>query len=302
MYLPAFGQGIGAMALESLTDEESSLAVLALREEHKAEVLNFLAERPIQTVFMEGFIRDNGLVSSLNRGTFYGCRDLQGRLEGVAMIGHFTLVEARTERALAAFARLAQSCPSAYMILGEADQIQSFWTYFARAGRTPRRVCRQVLFERQQLGDPLEAVAGLRVATPADLTIILPVFARMVIQESGVNPLELDPIGFHERWLRRVEQNRVWLWTENGRLIFSTTLMSETPEVIYLEGIYVDPDERGKGYGRRCLSQLSRSLLHRTKSLCLFANEQNEQAHAFYQKVGYRITGCYDTIYLHLEN
>ena len=35
-------------------------------------------------------IRDNGIVSSLNRGTFYGCRDLNGNLEGVALVGHAT--------------------------------------------------------------------------------------------------------------------------------------------------------------------------------------------------------------------
>ena len=60
---------------------------------------------------MAGFIRDNGVVSPLNRGTFYACRDVAGRLEGVAHIGHATLVEARSEAALSAFAHLAQRYP-----------------------------------------------------------------------------------------------------------------------------------------------------------------------------------------------
>lgn len=276
--------------------------VEALERKHESEVLDFLAARPTHTVFMAGFIRDNGLVSHLNRGTFYACRDLQGRLEGVALIGHSTLVETRSEAALAAFARLTQDCPSAHMILGEQDKVETFWRYFAQTGRTQRRVCREVLLERQLPIDAFEPVSGLRQATPNDLPRVLPVNAQMVLEESGVNPLETDPTGFQERWLRRIEQGRVWLWTENGRLIFSANIMSEAPDVSYLEGIYVNPDERGKGYGLRCLSQLSSRLLESTRSLCLFVNEQNRGAQDFYRRAGYIVCGLYDTIFLHLKN
>src|SRR6185436_20691196 len=64
-----------------------------LTDADEEEVLNFLSRRPIHTVAMVGFIHDNGLVSTLNRGTFYGCRNYEGNLEGVALIGHATLLE-----------------------------------------------------------------------------------------------------------------------------------------------------------------------------------------------------------------
>ena len=66
----------------------------------EAEVLAFLADRPLHTVSLTGLIEDNGLVSPLNRGAFYGCRNRQGQLEGVALIGHATLMETTTYRAL----------------------------------------------------------------------------------------------------------------------------------------------------------------------------------------------------------
>lgn len=278
------------------------MRVEALEKKHESEVLSFLSARPTHTVFMAGFIRDNGLVSHLNRGTFYACRDSQGRLEGVALIGHFTFVETRSEDALAAFARLTQECPSAHMILGEQDSVETFWHYFAQAHRTPRRVARELLLERQLPIGSFEPVSGLRQATPNDLPRVLPVNAQMVFDESGVNPLETDAQGFQERWLRRIDQGRVWLWTENGRLIFSANVMSEAPDVSYLEGIYVNPAERGRGYGLRCLSQLSSRLLENTKSLCLFVNEQNRGAQEFYRRAGYTVCGLYDTIFLHLNN
>src|SRR6266566_9267568 len=86
-----------------------------LIEAERAEVVAFLAERPIHTVVMAGLIRDNGLVSEHNRGTFYACRNSEGRLEGVALMGHATLVEARTRPAMEAFALTAQLCARKHM-------------------------------------------------------------------------------------------------------------------------------------------------------------------------------------------
>ncbi|HXI89661.1 MAG TPA: GNAT family N-acetyltransferase [Blastocatellia bacterium] len=302
MSLPVVGQARAAMSLKAPSDAGNWLAVQTLRAEHEAEVLDFLAARPVHTVFLAGFIRDNGLESELNRGTFHAYRDRQGRLEGVALIGHFTLVEARSEAALAAFAGLAQDCHSTHMILGEKDNAAALWSYFAQSGRTPRRVCRELLFEQQSPMAPLEHVSGLRQATSDDLPVILPLNAEMVCQESGINPLEVDPSGFELRWQRRIEQGRVWVWIESGRLIFNADVMSETPDVIYLEGIYVHPDERGKGYGARCLSQLSRDLLQRAKSICLLVNEEHQQSHAFYRSAGFTLSAYYDSIFLHLNN
>jgi hypothetical protein len=48
---------------------ENEVVTLRFTHEFEAEVLDFLSERPLHTVAMTGFIRDNGLVSELNRGT-----------------------------------------------------------------------------------------------------------------------------------------------------------------------------------------------------------------------------------------
>ena len=78
----------------------------------EAEALEFLAAHPLHNVYMAGFIRDNGLVSPFNRGTFYACRDEAGRIEGVALIGHVTQLDVRTERAMEAFARRESKGPN----------------------------------------------------------------------------------------------------------------------------------------------------------------------------------------------
>jgi predicted GNAT family acetyltransferase len=262
------------------------------------EVLDFLAARPVHTVGMAGLVRDNGLVSPHNRGTFYACRDRRGRLEGVALIGHAVLVEARAEGAAAAFARLAQRHPNAHMILGEGHTVELFWNHYAGGGQEPRRLCRELLLEQHWPVEVREAVSDLRLATPDDLETLLPVHAQMAFEESGVDPLAADPEGFRARCALRVERGRTWVARSRGRLLFKADVVADTPEATYVEGIYVAPAARGRGYGLRCLSQLTRSLLRRSASVCLFVNEQNAAARAFYQRAGYRQLGVYDTIFL----
>src|SRR5438552_2108809 len=111
-----------------------------LNNRHREEVLNFLDTRPVHTFIMSSWINDNGLVSSFNRGIFYGCRDTQGALEGVALIGHITLFETKSNAALTAFAKLTQSCASPHAVLGEGKKISRFRSDFTTNGGTPPRI------------------------------------------------------------------------------------------------------------------------------------------------------------------
>lgn len=266
---------------------------------HEEEALAFLAERPIYTVMLAGFIRDNGLESPLNRGRFYAFRDAGKRLQGIALLGEITTFETRTDDALAAFASRAQDVPSISVIIGEHERVETFWRCYAGDDETTARICRELLFELRQ-GAPQagEELPELRTATSDDLEMVLTAHADMAFKESGINPVKIDPQGFSQRCARRVEQKRVWVLTEASRLIFKADIIAETPDVIYLEGVYVNPEERGRGYGFRCLSQLGRTLLTRTKSICLLVNEQNTKAQNLYRKLGYEFRGRFDTIFM----
>ena len=281
-----------------LPEANVTVDISELTEDDHNEVLAFLAERPIHTVCLAGFIRDNGLVSGHNRGVFYGSRNSEGRLEGVALIGHATLIDARTSRAMEAFALVAQGFARAHMILGEKDKVEQFWNYYADEGQEMRLVCRELLFELRHAMQVREETQGLRRATADDLDRIAPVQAAMAEAESGTNPLEVDPEGFRARCARRIEMGRVWVLEEDGKLIFKTDILADTPDVVYLEGIWVNPTERGKGIGRKCLRQLCQDLLTRTKSVSVLVNEENQRAHTYYRMCNFKLRGVYDSIFL----
>lgn len=275
-----------------------ALSVRALRQGEETAVLDFLGARPLHTVYMAGFILDNGLVSPLNRGTFYGCQSSSGELLGVALIGHVTQIETRTPEALSALACAAQGCPSAHVIMGEQEKIRDFWSCYGEAGQPLRLACRELLLEQSWPVEADEESPDLRLATPTELELALPVQAEMAVNECGINPQDVDPLGFRERYARRIGRGRVWVSIKDGKLAFKADIMAETPQAVYLEGIYVDPRERGKGYGRRCLRHLGRRLLSSSRSICLLVNEKNTEAHSFYHRAGYKLRAYYETIYL----
>jgi predicted GNAT family acetyltransferase len=264
----------------------------------EAEVLEFLAQRPIHTVFMATLIRDNGLVSPYNRGSFYGCRNRHGKLEGIALIGHATIIEARTPSAVAAFAQLATHTEHAYLIRGERRTVDQFWQRYAAPAQRPRLICRELLLEKIDAQIDFEPVADLRPATVDDIEHVLNVNAFLAFEEGGINPFQRDPAGFRARATRRIEQGRVWIWMQNGKALFKADIVGDTPEMIYLEGIHVDQQNRSKGYGKRCLAQLSSVLLRRSKSICLTVNQRKADTVAFYVKAGFDFHGEYETIYL----
>ncbi|HEV7474636.1 MAG TPA: GNAT family N-acetyltransferase, partial [Pyrinomonadaceae bacterium] len=127
---------------------------------------------------------------------------------------------------------------------------------------------------------------------------VMKVNSELAQAESGTDPMKRDPEGFRSRTAQRISRGRHWIWMEDGRLLFKADIIADTPEVIYLEGIYVEPAERGKGYGSMCLSQLGRRLLQRTGSICLTLNATKEKTKNFYTKAGFALRSYYDTIYL----
>jgi ribosomal protein S18 acetylase RimI-like enzyme len=247
---------------------------------------------------MMSLIHDNGVVSPFNRGTFYGYRDLNGRLEGVALVGHATLMETISDRALAALAQVARECPTTHLIMGEKERVADFWSHYSEAGRRQRLACREWLFELTWPVETREPIVGLRQAQTSELELVMPVQAQLAFAESGINPMQVDPQGFRERCLRRIEQGRTWVVVENGELIFKADVISKTAEVVYIEGVWLREDCRHQNLGTRFMSALMRSLLEDTKSICLLVNETNESAQGFYRKCGFHFRATYETIFL----
>ena len=266
------------------------------------EVLSFLNNNIARTFGLVGVIRANGLVSPNNRGTFYACRDREGRLEGVALIGYCTIFETRRssseQTAIRTFARLADNCRDIRIVLGEEKPVENFWQHYPGNQRDFESHRYLLMVKQCSKNVGFEPVRELRRATQDDLNLVAAAHAQSFLEEAGTNKLEPDEETFFQRCAERIQRGQTWIWTEGNTLIAKAEVVTDTPEVTYLEAIWVTGSERRKGYGSRFVSQLSNTLLDQTESICLLVREENLQARGLYNKVGYKPAGSYKAIFV----
>lgn len=264
----------------------------------EAPALDFLARRPAHTAYLAGLIHANGLESPANRGEFYAYRNREQAIEGIALVGHAATFESASAAATHALGRRASRHAETVLIRGERGQVENFWLHYVERGRAAELTCRELLLELNGPAGPCAAGYELRPAVDGELEQVVAMNSALLLDERGSDPLKLDPEGFRERTLRRIRRGQVWVWAPRGAVIFKAEIIARTPEVVYLEGVFVRRDERGKGHGLNAMRRLSHLLLQDARSVCLFVNEGNGAAQALYRKVGYRPAGRYDTIYL----
>ncbi|MDQ3321438.1 MAG: hypothetical protein M3525_03110 [Acidobacteriota bacterium] len=176
-----------------------------LTEKERVEVLGFLAARPVHTVVMTSFIQDNGLEGAANRGRFYGYRNTNKTLEGVALVGHTTLIEARSADSLAAFALIArQSDAPIHIIMSDGKTAEKFWKTYAGDNRSPRLICSELLFELSFPYFELGCDWNVRLAEREELAFVAEAHAEVAFAESGIDPMLKDRDGFLKRALNLI--------------------------------------------------------------------------------------------------
>jgi uncharacterized protein len=275
----------------------ASAVTRPLAEEDKQLALNLLSERPIHNVIVAGWIREHGIDSPRHRGTFYGYWNNYGHLEGVALIGEICMFETCSDAALVAFAKRARDESSVRILFAEDIQLRKFWHSYKRRGQEPRVLCHELLYEKA--AEPLSTVelkSTIRKARPEELRQVAMAHAEMMVEETGQNPLDKDADGFHKRCAIRIEEGQTWVLIEKGELIFKADVVAETSEIVYVEGFWVNPRHRGRGYGRHCWQALTRRLLSNKLFLCGFVNDENLAAKTLYEKGGCRVKAGFDKI------
>ncbi len=282
----------------SLFPKNAGIDAEPLTEDNQQEVLKFLSLRPVNTVILAGWIRDHGIESPLHRGTFYGSRDANGDLVGVAMIGRNLLFEAFTEKAIEVFAKCARENPDVRMLFAEEEKLAIFWRHFRGETPMPQISRHRLIRSGGPIDDDVEIVNGLSIATRDELDQIVSAHAEMVLAETGVDPLVADADGFRMRCAQRVDQGRVCVWLNGGELIFKTDIVSVTPEAIYIEGLWVNPKARGNGHSTRCLASVCRQFLSGSNTICGFVDVEHELYNSLYRKAGFTEVDEYAKIYL----
>jgi uncharacterized protein len=247
------------------------------------QVLAFCGEDPIERVFLEDVAR-RGL------GRFAGLREGK-KLTALCHLGANLVPSGRD---VAAFADVVASSDPR-MLVGEEGAVTELWE--AVRGFLPEPIDDrpgQPVYVLEE--PPAPADSGLRPATSDDLDALVPAAAEAYREEVGVDAYARDPSLFEWRTRVQVEEGRSWVWREDGRILFKAEASAWTPQAVQLQQVWVEPDLRGRGYGKRGLADLCRLLLETTPAVCLFVRPENAPAIALYDSVGMRRTITYRSL------
>jgi GNAT superfamily N-acetyltransferase len=242
-------------------------------EPKRDQILRFCARDPVERVFLEDVAR-RGL------GRFIGAAN-DGELHALCHVGVNVVPSGE---GCGVFAReTVKAAPR--MLIGESRAVSELWDAAQAVLPEPRedRPGQPVFVIREP---PPPGDSKLRAATFDDLEILMPACAAAHEQELGMDPLRRDAEGFRWRTRSQIEDERSWIWVEDGVILFKAEASAWTPEAIQLQQVWVDPEVRRRGYGARGLSDLCRLLLEHVPTVCLFVRADNDPAIRLYEAIG----------------
>jgi uncharacterized protein len=247
------------------------------------QTLEFCAAEPVERVFLHEVARrgHGRLLATIEQ-------------ERVTSLCHFGAnIVPSGERASAFAAATARA--GARMIIGDEGAVTDLWDAASVDLPTPRE---------DRPGQPVFAIerppapggSKLREATKDDFDLLLPAAAATHEGEIGVDPMLTDAEGFRRRTRQQIDERRSWVWIEDGRILFKAEASAWTPHAVQLQQVWVDPELRNLGYGRRGLRDLIRLLLQRVPCVCLFVRADNPAAIRLYEAVGMERVGSYRSL------
>jgi uncharacterized protein len=191
--------------------------------------------------------------------------------------------------------RQGRRCSS---IVGPADQVGMVWSLLESAWGPPRDV---------RPHQPLLAISDppmiapdplVRRVRPDELEILYPACVAMFTEEVGVSPANGDGGSLYRaRVGELIAQGRAFARIEDGRVVFKAEIGAATSEACQIQGVWVDPALRGRGYANGGMAAVvAQAQASVAPVVSLYVNDYNTAARAAYSRVGFAQVGSFMSV------
>lgn len=201
-----------------------------------------------------------------------------------------TDLEVFAERALG----MPRMCSS---VVGAADLVLPLWERLDPEWGTPREI---------RDDQPLLSLTGyptiasdpeVRLVTMADLDAYFPAAVSMFIGEVGVDPCAGDDgRSYRRRLAALISARRVFARFEGERVVFKAEIGSMSRKVGQIQGVWVDPEWRGRGLGAVGTAAVAAAIARQGRISSLYVNGFNGAARETYRRVGFGQVGTFATV------
>lgn len=275
-----------------------SASLRLLTDHDRDEVLALCDRDPVSNVFVGARIRSTSADPSRLGGQLWGYSD-GGQLTSVCYSGaNLVPVEAGPD-AIAAFASRAKlqgrRCSS---IVGPADAVGDLWSQLAPSWGRAREV---------RAVQPVMAISGpspvrpdphVRMVRPHELDVLLPSCIAMFTEEVGVSPIGGDGgAAYRARMADLISSGRSFARIEpDGHVTFKAEIGAVTPYACQVQGVWVPPEDRGRGHAVRGMAAVVQWALHLAPTVTLYVNDFNIPARAAYVHAGFAQVGTFMSV------
>lgn len=271
-------------------------SVRELADSDRDSAIAFLSRQPLLNIYLIGRIEDEGIaaIAPMIEVRHYGqpvCITTTGSNIVLAADPDADAETKSMALRIVGEKLLTQPIP-VRAIISEVDLLEGLWSHIRRRLDPPTIV---------RLNQPVYAIAGrheefgelarVRRSTVADLPQLVPACAAMHREEVGIDPLERDAAGYHERVRELVIRKRSFVMVEDGRIAFKCELSAVTSWGAQIMGVWTDPSRRGEGLARAGMREVCGQLLREKEAVTLFVNDFNTPAIRLYESLGFHRIG-----------
>ena len=199
---------------------------------------------------------------------------------------------------LHAFAdKAASSARRCSSLVGRAELVMPMWQRLEGTWGPARDVR-----ERQPLMalDALPQCAvdpEVRPVRMEELDAYLVAAIDMFIGEVGIDPRLGDGgRGYRRRVAGLIAAGRAWARFERGRVEFKAEVGSQSTSVGQIQGVWVHPEWRGRGFGIAGTAALASAVVRGGRVASLYVNDYNTVARATYARIGFTEVGTFATV------
>ncbi|WP_181957529.1 GNAT family N-acetyltransferase [Streptomyces paludis] len=261
--------------------------------------LAILESEPVANAFVTSRVQVAGLDPWRLGGEMWGWY-ADGRLRSLCYAGANLVPICATPEAVRAFAdrarRTGRRCSS---IVGPAEPTAQLWRLLEPSWGPAREVrAHQPLMVTEQLPAEVAPDPLVRRIRKDELETIMPACVAMFTEEVGISPLAGDGgLLYQARVAELVGAGRSFARIEDGKVLFKAEIGAATRQACQIQGVWVDPDHRGRGLSESGMAAVVRyALADVAPVVSLYVNDYNTPARAAYRRVGFREVGAFMSV------
>ena len=221
------------------------------------------------------------------------------QIESLCWSGAHLVPVCTSPAAISSFADLLGTEPRiCSSIIGRADAVLDLWDRLGGPWGPARDVRPDQPLLVAATEPPIAPDPGVRLVQPNEVDELFPAAVAMYTEEVGVSPLLDDGgRGYRRRVTELVRGRRAYARFVGDRVIFKAELAIVTHRTAQVQGVWVDPQYRGRGLAAAAMAAVTRDALRRVApTVSLYVNDYNTPARRVYAHCGFVQAGTFATV------